>query len=168
MGMIGGVDIGRTSALCLLDEDTGAIAYAADIQFAGGHGEQAWHTVEVAHTAMRRIWDVAYQRGDELIACRFESEFQSRNPAVTRSLAWRRGVLTACLLRVHRNIATDAVLASEIRRLLGLPRNKAAAHTEMVRRWPETEPLAEHQRDAWAAARSLWEQELIVTAADAA
>ena len=168
MPLIGGIDIGRTSALVLLDFDSGSIAYAEDIEFAGGPGEQAWHAVDVAWRAMLYAKDACHARGDEVLAARIEGEFQSRNPAVTRSLAWRRGVLTTALLRVHRSIATDVMTAVQIRAQLQLPRAKQAAHEVMATRWPETAPLTEHQRDAWAAARSLWQQELIVTAADAA
>ena len=163
MGMLAGFDIGRTSAVCLLDEDTHDVVAAWDIEFAGGPDEQAWHINQVAWAAMRSIWALAYERGDEVLAARFEAEFTSRNPRVAPSLAYRRGILTSCLLRVHGPIATDAITAVEIRRQLGIPTKKDTAHAAIAARWPEVAHLTEHQMDAWAAARSLAATGLIVT-----
>ena len=165
MALLAGFDIGLTSAWVALDEDTGEIAGWGEARFE--RDAQLWHCHDVAMAAVRALREVARDRGTEVLACMFESEFISKNPRVAIGLARRRGHLELAAIRCLGPVLADARPAAQLRRQLQLPRGKQDAHDALLRRFPECAPLTEHARDAFVAARVLFDTEFITTAADA-
>ena len=159
MALIAGFDIGTTSAWVALDEDSGEVVAHDEFEFV--RQGQTWEDAQTAFEGARTLRRAADKAGTVVIAVLFEAEFIGRNPRGSLAIARRRGHIEVATMAVLGEVASDARNAMNLRGALGLPREKQAAHALLVKRYPETRELTEHERDAWVAARVLFEEGLV-------
>ena len=159
MALVAGWDIGTTSAWVALDEDSGEVAGHGEVEFI--RDGQTWDDCDRAFAGARALRRAADALGTEVIAVMFEGEFMGRNPRGSLQIARRRGHLEVATMAVLGEVASDVRSAMSLRAALGFPRSKVDAHAALVQRHPEVAALSEHERDAFVAARVLFEQGLV-------
>ena len=153
MGLIAGIDVGTTSAAVVIDEDTLEVVSARSVTYA--RDGQLWEAHDTTMDLARFIRDSGRATGAEVIAVMVEQAFMGRGVAASMSVQRKQGWLELAAIRCLGPVLADARTAVQLRRQVGLPNRKAEAHAALLARYPDAEPLDEHQRDAFVAALAM-------------
>ena len=158
-----GIDVGRVSAWAAVDLDS--LEFLASEEFRiPGPDAQAWAAYDTATSTLRDARTSLERGGHEVAAVMIERGFLGRNSRSSLSIARLEGFLTFAALRAFGAVALDSRTALELRSELALPKRKAEAHLELLRRRPEAVALGEHERDALVCALVCAELALVAEA----